>query len=480
MRTRTWNRRLFAAAAVTSLSLLSTACGNRLPADELLSLQTGTAAQAVATAQAGDGGGARPADPGQVPAGGSAPGTASPGSAAGQSSKPPTPGRATGASTPAPGGTAVGCASPGAPIVLGQVGTFSGIIGASVGTSRQGLAVWAQDVNARGGIACHPVKLVQRDDGADPSRSSAAVRSLVQDDKAVAIVGAFVPTSIAGFRSAVEQLKVPAVGGDALNPDWTQSPMLFPQGATFDTTVYGAIKQSADRGKKKIAIMYCVEASNCQGAYRAIKDRLAAKAGQTVVYETQVTITATDYTAQCQSARAAGADVLALAVDGSAISRIARSCGQLGYNPPIATSAVAINPSQATDPNVNKSTVSLGTIVFPWMQADNAAMRDYQAAMKRYAPDVPSDGSTSAAWAAGKLFEAAMANVGDKARGPVTTALVLEGLGKIKNETLGGLAPPFSFSPRQARAPENRCYFEALLTGGSWTAPAGSKLRCMP
>ncbi|MGQ0465303.1 MAG: hypothetical protein ACT4QG_08270 [Sporichthyaceae bacterium] len=83
------------------------------------------------------------------------------------------------------------------------------------------------------------------------------------------------------------------------------------------------------------------------------------------------------------------------------------------------------------------------------------------------------------AWSAGKLFEAAIAGLGAKASdGPIDTADVLAGLGTIRNETLGGLAPPLTFTPDQERAPVVRCAFVELLTEQGWTAPVGSKPVC--
>src|SRR5207253_1231340 len=124
-------------------------------------------------------------------------------------------------------------------------------------------------------------------------------------------------------------------------------------------------------GKKKLGIVYCVEAANCTSAAQLLQNGGAAKAGAQTVYNASISITQTDYTAQCQAAKNAGADQLLLAMDGSAIDRFAKSCEAIGYNPGIATSAIAISSAQAQDPNVIKDTVSLAVTQAPWMQSDN-------------------------------------------------------------------------------------------------------------
>jgi hypothetical protein len=89
------------------------------------------------------------------------------------------PGRSTVAAAPAP--AAAGCAAPLAPVAVGQVGTFSGVVGALTAGSRAALAAWAKDVNAHGGLACHPVRLYSQDDAGDPGQAAAAVKDLAPD-----------------------------------------------------------------------------------------------------------------------------------------------------------------------------------------------------------------------------------------------------------------------------------------------------------
>jgi branched-chain amino acid transport system substrate-binding protein len=387
------------------------------------------------------------------------------------------------ATAPAPGAAGPkGCAKAGSPIVIGQVGGFSGIVSNVLLPARAGMQVWVSDINARGGIACHPVKLFQVDDGSDSSRSAAAVRDLVENKKVVALVGSSVPISIVGYRSASEQLKVPSVGGDSLNFDWSQSPVLFPQGATFSATIIGAVKQLADQGKTKAGIIYCVEARNCQDANKVMADGGDKVAGVNVVYRSQISIAQTGFGGQCQAAKDAGAQQVLLAMDGSAISRVMKSCAQIDYFPAIATSPIAIGSSVTQDPNVRKATVSLAHIAFPWTQADNPAEQRYQQAMARYAPGVASDGATSQAWVAGEMLRSAIESLGagDAAAGDVTTDLIYRGLGNLKGTTLDGLTAPLTFTAGQAKAPENNCYFPVMLTQDKgFVAPDGSKPTCL-
>jgi branched-chain amino acid transport system substrate-binding protein len=484
-------RRATALVAVAAISaLLLTGCGTRAPESEI---------------RAGSGGGPVTLDESSIAAVKSAlpaTGTAASSSTAtgGAPAAPATVGGAapsTGVNTPttptggqpaaarpgspaAPAAVAASCATKGVPVAVGQVGTYSGVTGSISAPGRTALAVWAQDVNARGGLACHPVVVFNRDDGGDPSRAAAEVQDLVNVQKIVALVGSTVAFSVSGFRTAVEAAKVPAIGGELIAPDWNESPWMFPQGASIGDQIVGLIKQSADNGKKKLAYLYCVEVSACTYADKVIQAGAAKRAGAEIVYKSAISITQTDFTAQCQNAKNAGANQLALGMDGSAMIRVARSCSALGYKPVFSGVGGTISPAQATDELLRSFNLATATSAAPWMLSDTPGLKQYQAALARYAPGLAPDGASVSVWTSAALLEKAVSLAGDAARtGPLTTAAVVAGLGKIKNETLGGLTGPLTFKPGQSKATSSACVFYELLTPQGWTAPRGSKTICV-
>ena len=83
-------------------------------------------------------------------------------------------------------------------------------------------------------------------------------------------------------------------------------------------------------------------------------------------------------------------------------------------------------------------------------------------------------GTAPTGWTAGKLFERATANVA----GPITTQSVLEGLWSIKDETLGGLTQPLTFSQGRA-AEKTSCWFTITIERRAWTSPDQFKRQCV-
>jgi branched-chain amino acid transport system substrate-binding protein len=377
-----------------------------------------------------------------------------------------------------PTGTDGLCAQSLSPVVLGQTSPSSGIIGATDFNMRAGLALWLRDVNARGGVQCHPVQLYQMDDGADPARVTANLTTLVNEKKAIAIVGAGLGTTFAAAKRFAEQNKVPFVGGDLVEPSWFSSPWFFPQGGSPLAAYAGALKEAAAAAHtSKVGLVYCVEAAIC-GQINANFEAMAQVAGLQVVLRKVSSITSPDYTAECQSLRSAGAGAVFVAMEGSGNARFARSCISLGYQPAIATSALAVTAESVLDPNIRKLGAFLGAATAPFPATDSPGARGFRAAYDRFAPGSSLDQNSINQFTAGRLFEAAVAAVSAGARtGPITRDLLLYGLWRIKNETLGGLAPPVTFQ-RDAPPAANDCYASLTIAAAGYAAPEGGRFEC--
>ena len=60
---------------------------------------------------------------------------------------------------------------------------------------------------------------------------------------------------------------------------------------------------------------------------------------------------------------------------------------------------------------------------------------------------------------------------------PPTTEALLRGLWSIKNDTLGGLTYPLTFT--EGKPSERKlCWFNIQVTKGRWISPDGYKLSC--
>jgi branched-chain amino acid transport system substrate-binding protein len=362
------------------------------------------------------------------------------------------------------------CGAPKSPITIGSVGAQSGVVGASV-NGTNAIRAWVSAINAKGGLSCHPVKYVVSDDGSDPSRNQAAIQQLVEQNHAVAIVYYDAPLDGDASLAYINQHHVPVIGTESAQ-DWSYtSPYFFLQGdngATQDQDLFNVAATTKPHGS--VAIFACVEAKACSNVTSA-GPGYAQKSGLNLVSSSQVSLAQPDFTAQCQTAKSKGAEVVMLYVDVNSIDRVLRSCSSINYHPQYAAYSLAAALSTARDPLAEGLVAALG--VMPWVVSSNPAIQSFTQTMSRYAPGAEVGLKESLAWGAVKLFEAA----GQRLPDAPTPQDILNGLWTIKNQDFGGMTNSLTFTQNQP-PPRVGCTWVVQVRGGQWTSPNNGQKIC--
>lgn len=399
--------------------------------------------------------GSAPARPGgngsAVPAGASSPGAA--------------------AAAPAPGGQA---APPLGEIRLGSVGVASGLLGAAMAPIAASARVWAADVNARGGVAGHPVRLIQADDGADPSRSLAIVRRLVETEHVQAFYSNFMVTTEQAIVGYLEEHRVPLIGGCSCTSAVDPSPMLFPigPGAPLGEAWAHVLPFLTLTDKRKASVLYCREAENCTVLARTIRG-FADSAGFKVVHDAQISIAQPDFTAEILAARNAGADVVVVIADNATAARVARSAHRQDYHPTIAIQQAGFDDALLEQGADVEGVVTAGIVPD---HETSPTLADYRAALDRYLPGARKATIGAGAWVAGKLIE----RLARSFPPAPSSADVLEALYGLHGETLGGLQPPLTYERGKGHAQTNLCVIPVTVRSGKFVAPGGDHFSCAP
>jgi branched-chain amino acid transport system substrate-binding protein len=513
-------RRLHRTLAVVSLVALTGAgCGSGLSHEEIVraasyhdapgnaapppSAQPGSSAPGPATAESGSAGTveatAGPATTATGPSGstggvrviGRSVGSAGSASAAGAATPAanspgqaipgaPTSSAGTGGSTglnPGAGGPAAPatCAADCKALVLGSVGTYSGIVGQNVTPGVKAVQAWVAATNAAGGLGGHRVEFVVADDGSDPARHRALVQELVENKGVVAFVYNAAPLSGQASVDYVTSKRVPIIGSEIASEWFYASPMFFPQ-ATSGKMVHAADLAADARallpdGKKRLGLIFCSDGVQiCKDAAEVIPG-YARKVGFDFVYQGSGSLAQPDFTAECLAARNAGVQVLVPIMDANSAQRIGRSCASVGFKPTYSLGPPILFEHFQEDPNFEGS---IGTpVVAPWLDTANPGIAEFRAAMKRYAPDVPASASAPLGWVSAKLLERAARNLPAQP----TSAAVLEGLWSVHDDTLGGLTFPLSFV-RDRVAERPLCAGVVIVQDGKWRIHPKGQLTC--
>jgi branched-chain amino acid transport system substrate-binding protein len=477
------------AASVAALVLILTACGTQLPKSKIIAAANGssTGGGQLSDSQASGAGGTGSDVSGGVAGGStSAGGSATGGGGGGQAGA-----GGTGAQTGGAGGaTATGGGASGSsggthggvsggagvrlanlsPVVIGNVGEYSGVVGSIFPGGPAAMQAWAQAANTRGGLNGHPVKVVAADDGSDPARGLSLVKQMVEGQGAIALAGSMIPLSFPGIRPYLDQKGIPLVGGDVTLAEWIQDPLIFPMGTDVTSISVGAVNLITAGGLNKLAIVYCGESPSC----KALADAAGSKPppGVQTVYTAQISIAQTDFTTECLTAKSKGAQAIFVAADANSVIRVGRSCAQQQYKPRYGTASIAVGPQLAADPNMNGLIAPVNNA--PWFLSNTPGTREFATAMRTYAPGAPLSAPAASMYASGLLLEASASRLGPTAR----SADLIAGLSSQHNQTLNGLAPSLSFSPGQPSGPI-KCYFVVAVQNGQWVAPNGATPQCV-
>ena len=451
------------ALAVAGL-LIAGACGTRVPHPGVNGAASGQGGAAAGTdadgsALEGDGvtGGAA-GDDAVTGAGGSSSGGAAGGATAGA-------GRTGGAAGATGGGAR---AASGDPIVIGAVGTRSGIVGSALAKSFRGLNIWQRWVNANGGVAGRPVRIVQADDGADPGKHAAAVRRLILEERAVAFINVAPLTFSAGVPF-LEQYNIPAIGGDSAENGWFTSPNAFPiSGQTYARAIPIARWARANLPQRKAAIYYVNEAEAPRRLGESFRDAWVEKGGEVVAF-TGVSLAAPDFTGEVINARNSGADIVYLALEHAACNRFWDAARRQRYNPLWLSAACSIESIRAAK-DLTLNNIYTG-VSFQLAYGSLPAQQEIKKAVDRYDPTLEEDSAFLFTWLSGKLIQRAL----EGKTGRIDGKAIIDALHGVRNETLGGMIPTQSWPP--GPHPEGRCGFIGKFTG-SQIDPAVSDFVC--
>ena len=430
---------------------------------------TGAANAGVGQQPAAKSGAAAPPAPGAAGPTGSP--ARSRGAPAGSSAAAPTRSAASSAAPgPAPGAPAAGaagCAPKCAPVVVGHVGTYTGVF-ASFANAPEGVRAWGQVVNARGGIDGHPVKVIIAEDGGDPAKHRSLVQSMVEQDGVIAFIHGFNPSTGQAAVDYLAKKGVPVVGSDPSSNWYYDSPVYFPHSSAgrkgVTKALLGATAEVAvPQGKTEMALLACNEAQIC----RDLTADMPAAAGQfglKVVSQAQASLAQPDYTAECLAARNAGAEIFFLAFDPQSYGRVAKSCSSVGYKP-IFSLVPDVTNNVAGIKEMEGAVIT--AVVKPWFDASHPGIAAMHAAMKQYTPRAQADNEASLGWTSAVLFERAATG---RLSATPSAQDVLNGLWSLKDETLGGLTYPLTFTKGQ-NAPVKSCWWVAMIRDGRFTSP---------
>lgn len=230
-------------------------------------------------------------------------------------------------------------------LVVGTSLPFAGPFAQYGETVRDGYLLAVEQINARGGVKVgaqqRKLKLVILDNQGDPNQVAAQGRKLVQNEKAVALLGALTPMFNVPISVVADSAKVPAVMSlvpidawqGARKGGWNYAWNIYAHEPEATTMSWKAADQIATN--KKVALfLNSDDDGEIWGRHWAAQ---AKGAGYEIVYTAKVPMGTTNWSTHVNGAKAAGAEiVLGQMIPPDAIA-LWKQMKALGFKPKMAT-----------------------------------------------------------------------------------------------------------------------------------------------
>jgi branched-chain amino acid transport system substrate-binding protein len=227
-------------------------------------------------------------------------------------------------------------ADAGGVIKVGIYGDLSGQTSSFGQSTKNGVLMAIDEINAAGGINGRKIEWIMEDDQGQTQQASTVVKKLINQDKVVAVLGEVASSNSLAAAPVAQEAKVPMITPSSTNPAVTQKgDYIFRVCFTDDFQGAVAAKFAANTLKaKKAAILGDFNSDYSKGMSKFFREEFARLGGQ-IVSEQTYTQTDADYKGQLTSIRSSSPDVIFVPGYYGQVGVIAKQAKELGIAAPL-------------------------------------------------------------------------------------------------------------------------------------------------
>lgn len=306
-------------------------------------------------------------------------------------------------------------------IKIGQTMPYSGPASA-YGVIGKVEAAYFKMLNEQGGINKRKIEFISLDDGYSPPKTVEMVRRLVEQDEVLFLMNTLGTPSNTAIHKYMNGKKVPhlflATGAskwnDPKNFPWT---MGFNPNYQSEGKLY-ALDILRTKPNAKIAVLYQNDDYG-KDYLKGFKDGLGDKAKTMIVAEQTYEVTDPTIDSQIVTLKGSGADTFFNITTPKFAAQAIRKVDEVGWKPVHYINQVSASVGSVLKPaGLDKSVglISMQYVKDPTDQtwANDSAMKDYFAFLKKYAPDVGTDdGNAAYGYAVAQLVTQMLKQAGD-------------------------------------------------------------------
>jgi branched-chain amino acid transport system substrate-binding protein len=279
-------------------------------------------------------------------------------------------------------------------IKIGNTNPYSGPASA-YGTIARSEAAYFKMINDQGGINGRKINFVSLDDAYSPPKTVEQVRRLVEQDEVLFLFQSLGTPSNTAIHKYMNAKKVPqlfvATGatkwGDPQNFPWTMGwqPNYQTEGHLYAKYLL------QNKPDAKIAVIYQNDDYG-KDYLKGLHDGLGSQAGKMIVREVSYEVTDPTVDSQIVTLQASGADTLFIIATPKFAAQAIRKTYDVGWKPLAFVNNVSASIAAVLEPAGLEKSVGLVTALYfkdptdpQW--ANDSAMKEWQAWMKKYYPE---------------------------------------------------------------------------------------------
>ena len=220
-------------------------------------------------------------------------------------------------------------------IVVGQYGSLTGAQATFGISTRNGIELATDELNAKGGIGGVKVRMVVEDDQGKPEEAATAVSKIISQDRPVAVLGEVASTNSLAAAPLLQTNGIPMISPSSTNPKVTEQGDFIFRVCFIDPFQGGAVAKFAynSKGLRNVGILKAVDADYAVGLAQFFTDTFT-KLGGTIAGEEAYKLSDVDFKAQLTSLLAKNPDALFIPGYYTDVGLIARQARDLGFKGP--------------------------------------------------------------------------------------------------------------------------------------------------
>ena len=216
-------------------------------------------------------------------------------------------------------------------IIIGNIGAMSGTSAVNGKAQSQGIELAVKEINANGGILGAQVKIITRDDEADPTKSKTFMEEIVDKEKARFVIGPTNSTPAAASMAYLQENKVismipVATGTDLISKN---NPYAFRIMPSNEIQAKALVKLAVEGNYKKIALVADTSALGVDGI--AVMEKTLKEYGVEPAVKVTYKSDDPDMTPIAQKIKESNADVALFWTLGADGAKIVRSLERIDY-----------------------------------------------------------------------------------------------------------------------------------------------------